>query len=56
MRFYESPYIRWIKNKNPRPDPHYVYELNVLRAMVRGNSSRRYPKVYEAFGGELENL
>ena len=35
MRFHESSYIRWVKNKNPSPDPHYVYELNVLRAMVR---------------------
>ena len=35
MRFYESPYIRFVKNKHPQPDPHYVYELNVLRAMVR---------------------
>ncbi len=35
MRFSESPYIKWIKNKDPEPDPHYVYELNVLRAMVR---------------------
>jgi hypothetical protein len=35
VRFYESPYIRWVKNKHSRPDPHYVYELNVLRAMVR---------------------
>jgi hypothetical protein len=32
---YESPYIRRIKNKSPEPDPQYVYELNVLRAMVR---------------------
>ncbi len=31
----ESPYIRRIKNKHPEPDPQYVYELNVLRAMVR---------------------
>ncbi len=31
----ESPYIRHIKNKRPEPDPQYVYELNVLRAMVR---------------------
>ncbi len=31
----ESPYIRRIKNKRPEPDPQYVYELNVLRAMVR---------------------
>ncbi len=31
----ESPYIRWVKNKDPEPDPQYVYELNVLRAMVR---------------------
>ena len=31
----ESPYIRWVKNKQPEPDPHYVYELDVLRAMVR---------------------
>ncbi len=31
----ESPYIRWVKNKDPEPDPNYVYELNVLRAMVR---------------------
>jgi len=35
VRFYESPYIRWVKDKHPSPDPHYVYELNVLRAMVR---------------------
>jgi hypothetical protein len=33
--FHESPYIRWVKNKDPEPDPHYVYELTVLRAMVR---------------------
>jgi len=32
---YESPYIRWVKNKRPKPDPQYVHELNVLRAMVR---------------------
>ncbi len=31
----ESPYIRWVKSKDPKPDPNYVYELNVLRAMVR---------------------
>ena len=31
----ESPYIRWVKNKDPKPDPNYVYELDVLRAMVR---------------------
>lgn len=31
----ESPYIRWVKNKSPKPDPNYIYELNVLRAMVR---------------------
>src|SRR5215210_4562899 len=31
----ESPYIRWVKNKRPDPDPQYIYELNVLRAMVR---------------------
>jgi hypothetical protein len=35
VRFSESPYIKWVKNKHPHPDPHYVYELNVLRAMVR---------------------
>ena len=35
MIFHESPYIKWVKNKHPQPDPHYVYELNVLRAMVR---------------------
>ena len=35
MIFHESSYIRWVKNKHPRPDPLYVYELNVLRAMVR---------------------
>ena len=35
MRFSESPYIKLIKNKDPLPDPRYVYELNVLRAMVR---------------------
>jgi hypothetical protein len=32
---YESPYVRWVKNKRPEPDPQYVHELNVLRAMVR---------------------
>ncbi len=31
----ESPYIRWVKSKDPEPDQNYVYELNVLRAMVR---------------------
>jgi hypothetical protein len=31
----ESPYIRWVKSKSPRPDSQYVHELNVLRAMVR---------------------
>ena len=31
----ESPYIRFVKNKDPEPDRQYVYELNVLRAMVR---------------------
>jgi hypothetical protein len=31
----ESPYIRWLKNKDPKPGPNYVYELDVLRAMVR---------------------
>jgi hypothetical protein len=30
-----SPYIRWVKNKDPKPDPNYVHDLNVLRAMVR---------------------
>lgn len=35
MRFSESPYIRWVKNKQPESDPQYVHELNVLRAMVR---------------------
>ena len=35
MRFYESPYIRWVKNKHPEPDPQYIYELNCLRAMIR---------------------
>jgi hypothetical protein len=24
-----------VKNKYPPPDPDYVYELNVLRAMIR---------------------
>jgi hypothetical protein len=24
-----------IKNKRPEPDPQYVYELDVLRAMIR---------------------
>jgi hypothetical protein len=33
--FHESSYIKRIKNKRPEPDPQYVYELNVLRAMVR---------------------
>jgi hypothetical protein len=32
---YESPYIRRIRDKRPEPDSLYVYELNVLRAMVR---------------------
>jgi hypothetical protein len=31
----ESPYIGWVKSKSPEPDPEYVHELNVLRAMVR---------------------
>lgn len=31
----ESPYIRWVKSKDPEPDPNYIYELSVLRAMVR---------------------
>ena len=31
----ESPYIRWVKNKRPEPDPQYIHELDVLRAMVR---------------------
>ncbi len=31
----ESPYIRRIRDKRPEPDSLYVYELNVLRAMVR---------------------
>jgi len=31
----ESPYIRFVKNKDSEPDPNYIYELNVLRAMVR---------------------
>jgi hypothetical protein len=31
----ESPYIRFVRNKRPEPDPNYIYELNVLRAMVR---------------------
>ena len=31
----ESPYIRWVKNKRPEPEPQYVHELDVLRAMVR---------------------
>ncbi len=31
----ESPYIRWVRNKDAEPDQQYVYELNVLRAMVR---------------------
>ena len=35
MIYHESPYIKRVKNKHPRPDPHYVDELNVLRAMVR---------------------
>jgi hypothetical protein len=35
VRFSESPYIRYVKNKYPPPDPDYVYELNVLRAMIR---------------------
>jgi hypothetical protein len=35
VNFSESPYIRWIKCKSPQPDPQYVHELDVLRAMVR---------------------
>jgi len=35
MMMGESPYIRWVKNKRPEPEPQYVHELNVLRAMVR---------------------
>jgi hypothetical protein len=31
----ESPYIRWVKNKQPEPDKNYVHDLVVLRAMVR---------------------
>jgi hypothetical protein len=31
----ESPYIKRIKSKRPEPDPQYVHELDVLRAMVR---------------------
>lgn len=31
----ESPYIRLVKNKAPEPDPQYVHDLVVLRAMVR---------------------
>jgi hypothetical protein len=31
----ESPYIRLVKNKQPEPDPDYVHDLVVLRAMVR---------------------
>ena len=31
----ESPYIRRVKNKDPEPDPDYVHDLVVLRAMVR---------------------
>ena len=32
---YESPYIRRMREKYPPPDPHYIHELDVLRAMVR---------------------
>src|SRR5215208_139224 len=32
---YESHYIKRIKSKSPEPDPQFVHELNVLRAMVR---------------------
>src|SRR5215216_6356236 len=35
MMMGESPYIRWVKNKRPEPEPQYVHELIVLRAMVR---------------------
>lgn len=35
MKFSESPYIKRVKNKFPEPDPDYIYELNVLRAMIR---------------------
>jgi hypothetical protein len=35
VRFSESPYIKRIKSKSPEPNPQYVYELNVLRAMIR---------------------
>ena len=31
----ESPYIRWVKNKDPAPAPAFVHDLVVLRAMVR---------------------
>ncbi len=31
----ESPYIRFVKDKQPEPDPNYVHDLVVLRAMVR---------------------
>ncbi len=31
----ESPYIRLVKDKQPEPDPNYVHDLVVLRAMVR---------------------
>ena len=34
MWFHESAYIKRVKDKRPPPDPHYVYELNVLKAMV----------------------
>jgi hypothetical protein len=35
VRFSESPYIRWVKDKHSKPDSQYVHELDVLRAMVR---------------------
>jgi hypothetical protein len=35
VRFHESAYIKRVEDKCPPPDPHYVYELNVLKAMVR---------------------
>jgi len=35
VKYSESSFIRAIKNKVLEPDPQYVHELNVLRAMVR---------------------
>jgi hypothetical protein len=35
VKYSESSFIRAIKNKVLEPDPQYIHELEVLRAMVR---------------------